>query len=190
MSQFLDLRDGIVSTLSACYPDLVACHAIAGRLTYDELIRLAPKGRSLLVALLRSKRGAETGSGEIDLRLRVAAYIVAALDDEASAHQMAAEIAGLVPFQTWGQGGKGVHAALSTVKVKNLHTALTAGQGLTVWAVTWWQPVRLGTNAWEVAGVMPNSVYLAHTPTVGGASAEAYQQVAQNPDTTLDQGAA
>jgi hypothetical protein len=174
--------------LSARYPDVVACSAIPGRLTYDELIRLAPKGRSLLVALLRSKRGTETGSGESDLRLRVAAYIVCALDDEASAHQMAAEIAGLVPFQTWGQREKGVHAALPTVKVKNLHTALTAGQDLTVWAVTWWQPVRLGTTLWDADGVMPNTVYLAHTPTEGEATAEAYQVVAQNPN--LDQGAA
>lgn len=182
MNQFLALRDGIVSTVSAIYPALAACSTIPGRLTQEELTRLAPTAPSVFVALLRSKRGTETGSGEIEIRLRVAAYIVTALSDDATAHQMAAEIAGLVPYENWGQAASGVLAALPTVKVKNLHTALTAGQNLTVWAVTWWQPVRLGEDLFDQTGTLPSAVYLARTPTIGEASIDDYERVAQAPD--------
>jgi predicted alpha/beta hydrolase len=156
---------------------LAACNGHPGRLTLDELVRVGPTTPSVLVAILRSKRGKDLGSGEIEINVRVAAYCLTALSDADLAHDLAAEIAGLVPHQNWGAGASGVLPALPTVKVKNLHTAAIAAQDVTLWAVTWWQPVRLGADLWEEDGTLPTTVYINQTPEVGEAAIDTYAPV-------------
>lgn len=179
MSQLADLRAAVVATIKGWLPDLRACEPHAGRFNLDELKRLGVQAPAVRVAVIGGDRALDLGNGEIDLPLRLAAFVVTAdrrgLPKDEAAMAIVETLVKRVPHHRWGLPW--AHPARADVQPENLHSTGLAGQGIALWAVGWTQALRLGEDIFAGDGVLPAKVYLGQAPLTGAANEEDYDLV-------------
>ena len=157
---FNALRYAVADGIRAKMPALADVATHAGRFDLAELKRIATKTPCVRVAVLGAPEVESIGSGEREVRLRMAAYIVTtdrrglARDDSALA--IVCALCDLVPDNTWST--RGAHPA-QRVSADNLFSGTLDRGAVALWAVSWEQTVRIGEDMWIEDGVLPTDVY-------------------------------
>ena len=139
------LRTGVVEAIRDTLPDLRDVTTHPGRFDLGELKRIAARSPSVRVAILSVQRGEGVGTGQVDARVQMSAFIVTT-DTKNSIKDVAVleivePLLTLVHRQTWG-----VDRAMpaTNIAASNLYSGSVDRQGVAIWAVTWSQDVRLG----------------------------------------------
>lgn len=175
--RFKELRQAILDRIKAELPDLRAVDPHPGRFNLDELKRIATRLPAVRVALMGAPTVNILETGENEAALKLAAFIVTGdrrqLPKEDSALAIVESLLVLIPAQRWGV--KGVHDA-RMVKADNLFSGNVERQGVAMWAVTWEQSIRIGSDVWG-GGVLPSGVYVSDDPDNFG-NEPTYEKVA------------
>ncbi|MEM7046991.1 MAG: hypothetical protein AAF442_04995 [Pseudomonadota bacterium] len=173
MKTLLDLRAAMVKGIHDRIPDLKSCETHPGRFDLDELRTIATRTPALRLAILSVDRVAEIGNGETDWAVRFATFIVT-LDqnklrrDDAALNLVEGFLA-ILPGQAWGQDN--VHPLLPSEisGAQNLYSNRLSQHAVSIWAVTFTQRIRLGTDILATDGTLPRDLYIGQSPKIGKA---------------------
>lgn len=140
------------------------CDTAPGRMTEDEIKRLAMRTPAIRVAVLGLPAAADVGDGEVDRDVAMAAYILTTdkpkLSRDAAALALVDDLLQRLPEQSWGMDN--VHRLdAAGVCAENLYSSKLGGTGITLWAVVWTQTVRMGENAYPNGPVLSAELYAA-----------------------------
>lgn len=156
-----DLPQNVCNKVAAILPDLKECKPHAGRFDIGELTKSGLAAPAVLVSVLGAKAD-KSFPGRFSLQ--VAAYVVTK-DGLGSKRDVAAAnicqvLLASVPREVWAMDALG---EAENVGMHTLISTKTKGKGVSLWAVTWDQPVTfvefapqpLGAELY-VAGPMPD----------------------------------
>jgi len=172
-----DLPWAVVEAIDAVLPELKHCQPIAGRFDLAELKKSVATSPAVHVSMLRGKEGQRAGGGFVGFDVPMAAYIVTSNRLGNKRDEQAANIAQalltLVPENRWGSDAYGpAHA----VAFEPLVTTATRSQGVSLWAVTWTQPVTF--FLFEPPAPVPVELYVAMDPPEG-ATADDFTDISE-----------
>lgn len=174
------LPDRIADAIRAALPGLREVAAHAGRFDLEELKAFTARAPAVRVALLRVDAGVEVAGPAIQREAALAAFIVTrdapSLPRDAAAATIAQALLGLVEGNRWGSPDLG---QARNVAAENLYNAGTRGQGVSLWAVSWAQPLTL--EAAPAPGV-PVDLYYSWAPEIGAAFEPAYERLGAAPE--------
>ncbi|GEM_PF-1531813 len=163
------LQAAAVSHLKSTLPGLRACDLYAGEFAGAELSRASLPAPAVLVACLGATRGGEHGNGEYDFLCRYTAYCLtrhAGGRSQRGVQAMELAEAVLAAIEGSRFGETGCHGARVT-RLDNLYGQEFDRAAVAIWAVTWEQLVRLGSDIWSGEGVLPHELYIGFTPRIG-----------------------
>lgn len=172
-----DLPQTICTAIKAVLPDLQKCQPHAGKFSLEELKRKGLPSPAILVSTLGGKQDTTYAGHATSFMLQMAAYVVVRDGLGAPRDVRAANICQLllqlIPGQRWGE------MALGEARNTRMHTlvsAKTKDHAVSLWAVTWDQPVSFFERADGPLGV---ELYVAQSPNTGNAAD--YQQIGGQP---------
>lgn len=123
-------------------PDLKKCAPHEGKFNLEELKKSGVASPAVLISVLGAKQGRSLAGHSIEFPLSMAAYVIAkdglGAPRDVRAMNICQALLSLIPEQNWGE------AALGRAHNVNLHSLITGkSRDVTVslWAVTWTQPV-------------------------------------------------
>lgn len=129
--------------------------AIPGPLDKDTLSRLISSAPAARVAPIGVVAAEAVGNGQTDFTIQFAAYLVTKpvrpmdINDTLA---MVGAIVGLLPRAQWGLGN--VHPVEdASIRAETLTAADILAKGVSLWAVTWRQTIRLGVDFWAEAAI-------------------------------------
>ncbi len=162
--KFKELRRAIINKVSAALPELKVVSQHPGRFNLDELQRIATQLPAVRVALLGMPTVNIIATGENEAQLRLAAFVVTGdrrqLPKDEAALAIVERLLVLIPGQRWGVKGT---LAATGVTADNLFSGKVQRQGVAMWAVSWEQAIRIGSDVWG-GGVIPAEVYVSNDP--------------------------
>lgn len=174
-----DLPDRVADAIRAALPSLREVAAHAGRFDIDELKAFTARAPAVRVALLRVDAGVEAAGPAIRREAALAAFIVTrdapALPRDRAAATIAQALLTLVEGNRWASPDLG---QARNVAAENLYNAGARGQGVSLWAVSWSQPLML--EAGPGPGV-PVDLYASWAPEIGAAFEGEYELVGGAP---------
>ncbi|USH01068.1 DUF1834 family protein [Grimontia kaedaensis] len=154
------LRQAIITTIRAKLPALAAVDSHPGRFNLDELRRIVTRLPAVRVALMAVPDTGEVQTGERDITVRLAAFVMTGdkrrLPKDEAALAIVEALLDMVPTQRWGMTAL---TGAEKVSAENLFSGSVDKQGVALWAVTWSQTLRIGEDIWQ-GGVLPSEVYL------------------------------
>jgi len=166
------LPDRVADAIRAALPGLREVAAHAGRFDLDELKAFTARAPAVRVALLRVDKGVEVSGPAMRREAQLAAFIVTrdapALPRDRAAAAIAQALLALAEGARWGSPDLG---QARSVAAENLYSAGARGQGVSLWAVSWAQPLML--EAAPAPGV-PVDLYVSQAPETGAAFEAAY----------------
>jgi len=174
------IQQAATDHLAAKLPGLSTCALYAGEFAGGEIARASVKSPAVLVACLSAARKADVDTGETEWTCRFAAYCLArhagGREQRAvEALQIAEAVLGAVDGGRFGLTG--VYPARAT-RIDNMYAAAIDRAGLALWAVTWEQIARLGTDEWADAGASaPEWLYVGISPDIGAQHKEDYKLI-------------
>jgi len=136
----------IATSIHTVLPDLRQCEAYAGPFDISLLKSSSVRAPAVLVSIIKVKQAGSMNGPHHLFDADMAAYIVTGdsrdLDRDAAAAQIGQTLLNLVPDQTWGEAccGDARDVVLRTLVGKSVK-AMRLG----LWAVTWMQPIALGS---------------------------------------------
>lgn len=173
------IQQAVVDHLAATLPGLATCALYAGEFAGGEIVRASVKSPAVLVACLGASRKADVDTGESEWTCRFAAYCLAR---HAGGREQRAVAALQIAEAVLGQidGGRfgltGVYPARAT-RIDNMYAAAIDKAALALWAVTWEQVARLGTDEWtDAGGTLPDTLLVGVSPEIGTDYKEDYEQ--------------
>jgi hypothetical protein len=143
----MSLEAVLIAVVNALRPTIRNVEAAPGPLDKGTLSGLISSAPGVRVAPIGVVSAESVGNGQVDYTIQFAAYAVAkpARTTDLGAITMVGQLLVLIPGQTWGvdmaqpvEGG--------TIRADTLVDADMLAKGVSLWAVTWRQTVRLGTD--------------------------------------------
>jgi hypothetical protein len=173
-----DLRRAVADRLAELLPKLKSCETHPGRFDEAELKRFLTAAPAVRVAILGIGAGRDTGSGEWDWPVTLAAFVATQsagkLDRAESAQNIVWAILNAVPATDWGVDNA---RTPEQIRADNLTSAEVTSLGAALWAVSWQQDLRGGTNLFAAEGTMPTDLYVGVAPAIGAAHEPEYEHV-------------
>ena len=170
MSDRPDLLAALPSTVAgairARLPELTVAEGAAGPFDLGELKARGLRAPGVIVSCLSASQG-QTFSGDFTtFGLDMAAYVFTrdglGLPRDIAAATICQAILGIVPGRTWGYEETG---PAERVAARSLVTRAEKNAAVSLWAVTWRQPVTfVATPAGET---VPIQLYLGQAPDIG-----------------------
>lgn len=182
MTSLVSLQDAVVANL-ATIPGVVTCEPYAGQFGTDHVSRVTFTAPAIFVSILGADPDRDPGTDQVDLNVRLAAYVIAthATDRQQRERDAIALVESVllqVRLNQWGLSGVSA-AAISSVQ--NLYTTVADDLTVALWAVNWQQIITLGTSVWDGTGVLPQQVYVGYSPFVGATYIADYLEVTNVP---------
>jgi len=161
-------------------PALATCRGFAGRFDLAALKRLSLKAPAVLVSRTGARQ-AEVYSGphamfELDMVAFVVTKDAMGLPRDEAAASITSVLLRLIPEKTWGQIGVG---AAQRVREQPLVTEASETAQVSLWAVTWMQPVALA--GYPLTNPQPIDLYVGQSPGVGAANVTDYDLIGGTP---------
>jgi hypothetical protein len=176
----------IVTLLSAIQADieqqitgLETCELHGGPIDLAELERIEVIAPAIYISLLGNPNLDNPNTGERDVELGLAAYVVTMDSDEQPRFEAAINLVESllihIPDNQWGQEGT---FGAEQVTAGNFYSGAIDGYGVALWSVTWKQTIRLGESVWDAEGTFPTQLYLGLVSDVGSGHEDDYSLVA------------
>ncbi|MFV1599300.1 MULTISPECIES: hypothetical protein [Phaeobacter] len=175
-----ELPAHICTRFNALLPDLRECAPHEGKYTLDDLKREGIPAPAVKVSCLGAKQDQTYAGAPATFLLLMAAYVVTrdglGTRRDLLAAQICQTLLATIPEQTWGLDGIGparttaMHTLIST-KVKS--------KAVSLWAVTWLQPISFFQPAPRSLGV---ELHVGIAPKVGADHADDYEHVGGSDD--------
>lgn len=173
-----ELLNGIVADLRTRFPELKTCEVHDGFLDSAELARIGTRTPAMFVSCLGigsvENPGTEQTDAAVDLAIYVVTKSVPQLPRGTAARNLLDALLTYVPGARWGLTGIG---GVSDVAAENHYSGSVDDSGVALWSVTWRQINRLGTDIWDVSGVMPTELYVGFYPNLGSDHVNDYDLV-------------
>lgn len=170
-----DLPQIVADKIKVLLPDLRECNAHAGKFSLAELKRKGIPAPAVLVSVLGAKQDTTYAGQAHTFMMQMAAYVVTKDGRngprDIHAANICQSILSLVPDQTWGQ------PALGQARDTGLHTLVsekTKDHAVSLWAVTWSQPVSFFDREQKPLGV---ELYVGQSPATGNDHVADYSQI-------------
>jgi len=160
-----DLPQSICAKIKEGLPHLNTCKAIEGKFDLTELKRQGLASPAVLVSVLGGKQDVTYAGSAYSFALSMAAYVVTrdsmGLPRAQAAAAILQSLMGLIPGETWGDPALG---AAQDVKMTCLVSSKVQSNAVSLWAVTWTQPITLFC---DVPQIVPIELYVADAPNTG-----------------------
>lgn len=173
----LNIQRAAIEAVKAAIPTLATCAQYAGEFSGGELSRASVQSPAVLVACLGITRDSGVDCGQVDWMCRFTAYcMVRHAGGRWPRAEGALELAALVLAAVDGSRFKfltGVWPAKVT-RLDNLYAEAFDKSGVALWAVTWEQKTRLGSDEWAESESVPTSLYIGIAPEIGAAHEDDY----------------
>ncbi|CAA0111623.1 Uncharacterised protein [BD1-7 clade bacterium] len=147
--QFNDLLNAICEAIKTRLPELKVCEIHGGRFTLDELKKISTRAPAVYVALLGTDAAAAAATGQPEVPLKLAVFIVAkdevGLSRTAGALNLVEVLLQMVKNDTWQQPGVLEARSITT---KNFYNGDLHKSKIALWGVSWVQPILLGDAPW------------------------------------------
>lgn len=170
----------VCAAIKDLLPDLRECEPHEGKYSLEELKREGLPSPAVKVSCLGAKQDKTFAGAPATFMLQMAAYVVTRdslrMRREVAAANICQTIMTLVPEQDWGLAGLGrarsaaLHSLVST-KVKS--------KGVSLWAVTWQQPISFHQPALQPLGM---ALYVGIDPAIGPDHTATYEIVGGGTD--------
>ncbi len=178
---FAPFVQAVTDTIQGWLPKLQSCEAHPGRFDLGELKAFATKAPGVRVAVLGLGDSAPLASGERDVTLLMAAYVIAkdqvGLARHISALNMVETLASRIPEHTMGSA---CAYGAGAVRAQNLYSGEVQKAGINLWALSWSQKVRIGVSVWEQTDTdapIPSELYVSPEPLTGPEHIDYYTRV-------------
>lgn len=162
----IDVLNAIKAAINSALPELRRCEVHGGRFDLAELKRVATQTPAVFVSLLGTPLVANAGTTEQDIELNIAIYVVTSdkvqLPRSVSIINLTQAIMMLIDMNQWQLTGK--RGCPKDMSSQNLYSGDIDKNGIAMWAISFNQTVRLGTDIWLDNGVLPSSVYVNGDP--------------------------
>lgn len=172
------LLNAIVTDLRNRFPDLKTCEVYDGALDSAELARSAVRTPAMFVSPIGIPVIENPGTEQADAVVELAIYVVTKTEPQlpkgVAARNLIDGLLTLLPNARWGLASVG---EVSAIAAENPYSKLLDGSGMALWSVSWRQVNRLGTDIWDVTGVMPTELYVGLEPALGPDHLTDYDQV-------------
>lgn len=170
------IPDLIAARIKVVLPALRSCEGRAGRFDVEALAKLGVAAPAVLVSTLRIAQGNIFAGMAPEFTLELGAFVVTkdamGLPRDAAAATICQTLLSIVPETNWGVAELG---AAQGIEALPLITSAKIGTGVSLWAVTWRQPVTLVTA--PPSAPLPLDVYWGQAPAIGAANEADYEQV-------------
>lgn len=158
-------------------PELKKCEPISGPVDLKELKKQGVIDPAVLVSVLGAKSGQTYAGGAHSFTLNMAAYVVTrdGMGPNANRDIRAANICGallgLIPGKNWSEAALG---SATAVAMHTLISAQTRDVTMSLWAVTWEQPITFFKRE---DGPLGAELYVALAPKTGAENEDDYEAV-------------
>jgi phage gp37-like protein len=161
------LQDAMVTEAKKLLESLRTCQKHAGRISIEELAALSVTSPALLIAFLGTDKVEESGTEEMIVPCRFAAYVVTQdakeLPRDTAAKNIVEALLAWIPNQRFKASDLNPPVSCSTpeqVAATNLYDGAVRGKAVALWAVSWLQRVTIGTSIFAENGTLPDKVYI------------------------------
>ncbi len=160
-SKINGLLNAIQTRFKSAFPDLKKCEIHGGRFDADELKKVMKTAPAIYLSCLGASPAKAKSSGEWELDLSLAAFIVTKDKPNLPRHESAAALAEglctLIADNRWDVAC----GAAQKVQPRNLYSGNVDSKGVALWAVNWQQSVTVGENRWadDPSFVFPTELY-------------------------------
>lgn len=170
-----DLPQTICNHIEPLLPDLKKCEPIEGKFNLEELKKQSLPREAVLVSNLGAKEGQDYSGPAHSFDFQMAAYVVTkdglGKPRDIRAATIFQILLQLIPGKDWGEEAYG---AARNVRLQPLVSVKAKSSGVSLWAVTWLQPVSLFEPEAAPLGV---ELYVAQAPEIGAAHEADYEQI-------------
>lgn len=167
------LPELVAEKIRGVLPGLRTCKAMAGRFDLDALKAIGVAAPAVLVSVTRLVQAQTFAGPHPTYFVELAAFIVTkdalGLSRDAAAAGICHTLLRLLPDQCWGQIGV---APAENVAAVPLLTAASDKSAISLWAVSWRQPIALA--GWSLAAPQPLSIYVGTDPLGAATGIEDY----------------
>lgn len=157
-----DLPQTICDDVKALLPELKECKPHAGKFSLEELKRKGLPSPAVLISVLGAKQDTTYAGSATSFMLQMSAYVVVKDGLGAPRDVRAANICqvllSFVPGKHWGNGAIG---EARDVRMHTLVSSKTKDHAVSLWAVTWNQPISFYEPAQTPLGC---ELYVAQVP--------------------------
>jgi phage gp37-like protein len=147
------VRTAIVNTIAAKITALKTCEAHPGRFDLVEIKRVAANAPAVFVAALATGKQ-ESSNGDVQAPVTFAAFIVTKDQPQITRDSLVLDIVSallvLADSNDWGSAD--VVENPVSIRGRNLYSASIDKHGISMWAITWQQKIKLG-SATDVAAL-------------------------------------
>jgi len=167
------LPQTICDEVSFFLPDLKECKPHAGKFSLEELKKRGLAAPALLVSVLGAKQDDTYSGGAHAFMLQMAGYVVTkggAVRDIAAAN-ICQVLLSFIPGQRWGQNAIG---EARNVRMHTLVSSKTKNHAVSLWAVTWDQPISFCQPEDQPLGA---ALYVSQAPMIGADHEDKYELV-------------
>lgn len=174
---FLARFPGLVAArLHPLLPGLRTCEGMEGRFDLDALATVTARAPAVLVGWLGASMPRPLAGPHWHYHLRLAAFVITKdtvdLKRDAASATICQVLLQNIPGATWGIPAAG--PAMEVVAT-SLSGSSAKAKGVSIWAVTWTQPVVLEDLPAQI--LVPISLYVSQAPAIGAAHEDAYDQI-------------
>lgn len=170
----------IADQIRITLPALATCRGFAGRFDVATLRRLGISAPAVLVSRLGARQSEVLAGPRTIFEADMAAFIITkdaiGLPRDEAAQNISSVLLRLIPEKTWNQVGVG---AAQRVRETGLITEASEKEAISLWGVTWMQPMVL--DGYPVAVPQPVSLYVGQEPEIGAAHLADYEQIGGQP---------
>ncbi|MCF6432912.1 hypothetical protein [Leisingera sp. MMG026] len=169
------LPQTICGQVKTLLPELRECEPHEGKYSLEELKKDGLPSPAVKISILGAKQDKTFAASPATFMLKMAAYVVTrdglGKPRDVRAANICQVLMTLIPGQRWGLNGLGdardaeVHCLVST-KVKS--------KGVSLWALTWHQPISFHQPALQTLGV---ELYAGQAPYIGEDHLAQYEQI-------------
>ncbi len=179
--------DEIVADVNTRLPELASCASHFGRFTAEEIARFAVQTPAVRVAFLGIDDIRIVSGGMRDVTVQMAMFVwtreAPQLPRDVAALAIIEALAESIPQNRWG-----MDCAMDPTDIQgqNLYNTQVGTKGLTVWAVSWNQVLRIGVaedldDDLPPVSVVPSHLYAGYVPEIG-IDFEAAYKLLQGPE--------
>ncbi len=170
-----DLPQTVCDGVSSFLPDLKECRPDAGKFSLEELKRKGLRAPSVLVSVLGARQDTTYAGHATSFMLQMAIYVVVKDRPGAPRDACAANICQLllsfIPGQRWMQDAIG---EACNVRMHTLVSSKTKDHAVSLWAVTWDQPISFFQRA---DGPLGAELYVSRVPVIGADHEAGYDRI-------------
>ncbi|WP_185962184.1 hypothetical protein [Palleronia caenipelagi] len=170
-----DLPDTICAAVRTRMPELRECRPHAGLFNLEELKKTGLPSPSVLISMLGARQDTPHAGAPAGFLLQMAAYVTVkdalGAPRDIRAANICQVLLQLIPEQRWGVDAFG---AARAVRMHTLISGKTRDHGVSLWAVTWDQPVSFFAPPDAPLGL---ALYLGEAPKIGAAHEDDYTRI-------------